>query len=88
MENVAKYRWMRPQVDPLIFWLPDAIETPLLICATLVLKEVEIDVLSEADSADSAAPVVLRTVYRNEAHDKLSRAQWQEERSDLAWLPP
>lgn len=61
---------------------------PLLICATLVPKEAEIDVLSEADSAASAAPVMLRAAYRNEAHDKLPRAQWQEERSDLSWLPP
>ena len=62
---------------------------PLLIRATLVPKAAEIDVLSEENpSAAPAAPVVLRAVYRNEAHDKLPRAQWQEERSDLAWLPP
>ena len=31
---------------------------------------------------------MFRAVYRNEAHDKLPRAQWQEERTDLTWLPP
>ena len=61
---------------------------PLLICATLVPKATEIDVLSEADSAVSAAPVMLRAAYHNDAHDKLPRALWQEERTDLAWLPP
>jgi hypothetical protein len=62
---------------------------PLLIYATLVPKAAEIDVLSELDSAAApAALVMFRAAYRNESHDKLPRTQWQEERSDLAWLPP
>lgn len=44
--------------------------------------------LSELDSALSAAQVVLHAAYRNEAHDKLPRTLWREERTDLAWLPP
>lgn len=61
---------------------------PLLICATLVPKAAEIDVLSELNLDAPAASVMFRAVYRNESHDKLPRTQWQEERSDLAWLPP